>query len=372
MISSSQPPASRPPSPKILEIGDFPYLQRAFPQTTDFFATGPSLTQAGAAPGQHIVSPLNYLSLARRLADPSYDLVVVQSAAFSPWHWRGLSRLLFHRSVLRGSFPWFRALGLQLLRGRIAAPLAVVDFDDPSVIDSANLFLWDRATVFFKRELPQDRWQVFNGTAHWRLPTPRFRTQTRFRERLAKLRPLPLGIKHSVMQENFPAQRLAAEKTADVFFAGMVQGTSSLRARGWAELQALRAEGVQIDAPEKPLPLAEYLDRCARAWLVWSPPGFGWQCFRTPEAALYGAVPLLARSPLEQHRPLLEGMHAFYYDTEPGELSRVIRAALMDRARLLTMAAAARSHVLQWHTPAAIARYIVETTLELAGKTGSR
>jgi len=53
-----------------------------------------------------------------------------------------------------------------------------------------------------------------------------------------------------------------------------------------------------------------------------------------------------------------------YYDVEPGGLSRRIRSALADRARLLAIAAAGRAHVLAHHTPAAIARYVVESTLQ--------
>ena len=40
-----------------------------------------------------------------------------------------------------------------------------------------NLFLLDRAKYFFKRELPVDRWQVFQRTGHVGLPGPRFRRQ---------------------------------------------------------------------------------------------------------------------------------------------------------------------------------------------------
>jgi hypothetical protein len=370
MSRENQPEAGQDFAPKILEIGAIPYLHEAFPQTTDFYSTRLEETVADPAKGRHIVSPGNLAELARRLADPLYDLIVVQAGSCAPWSFRALNRLLFRRRSLRGSLPVARAFGPQLLRGRVAAPVAVLDLDDPAVIDRSNLFLWDKATVYFKRELPPDYWQVFNGTLHWRVPTPRFRSEARHQERIAKLRPISLGLPFSVMKRALPTPLPAAEKTVDVFFAGRVEGSSTVRERGLKELLALRAEGVVIDVAEQPLALDEYLARCARAWLVWSPAGYGWQCFRTYEAGLCGSVPLVNRPTIEQHRPLVEGEHALYYEVEPGGLGRAVRAALQNRERLMAMAAAAREHVLAWHTPKALARYIVETTLQMAGKTG--
>jgi hypothetical protein len=80
------------------------------------------------------------------------------------------------------------------------------------------------------------------------------------------------------------------------------------------------------------------------------------------EAAICGAAPLAGRPSIERFRPLIEGVHAVYYDTEPGELARTVRTALADRDRLRAIGRAARDHVKAFHTPAVIARYVVETT----------
>jgi hypothetical protein len=120
-----------------------------------------------------------------------------------------------------------------------------------------------------------------------------------------------------------------------------------------------------IDVCDQRLPIEEYLARCAAAWIVWAPEGFGWQSFRQYEAAFCGAVPLSNRPTIELHRPLVHAVHAFYYDPEPGALREVLTAALADRDRLRTIAQAGRRHVLFHHTPAAIARSVVERTLEI-------
>ena len=352
--------------PRILEIGPIPYMHSAFPNTTDFYSTWLDETHSDPLRGRHIVTLATMPSLVHRLADPAYDLVVVQSVQYAPWTIRSLSRAIFRRSALRGQMPVVRSFGLQLLRGRVAAPIAIVDLDDPPVIDHANTFLLDKATVYFKRELPPDHWNVFNGTLHWRVPTPRFRMNRLHRARIAKLMPLSLGVSFSVLEREIPAPTRANEKTADVFFAGRVTGSSTVRESGLEELLALRREGYIIDVPEQPLFPEEYLARCAAAWLVWSPAGYGWQCFRTYESALCSSVPLLNRPTIAQCRPFIDGEQAYYYDVEQGGLSRVIRAALSDKNRLLIMAAAAHSHVLAHHMPTQIARYIAETTLQRA------
>jgi hypothetical protein len=356
-------------APKILEIGPTPYMWCAFPKTTEFYSTWPDETFAAPARGRHIVSLATLPGLARRIADPAFDLIVAHAPTSDPWSGRALVRGLFRRSVVRGNPPAIRSLGIELLRGRGrgAAPLVVLDLDDSIGIERSNLFLLDRAVLYFKRELPMDHWRVFARTAHWRVPTPRFRAVARNRARIAKLRPISLGLPLGA------AQRLVAsppseEKTIDVFFAGRIDSSSTVRQRGLEELMVLLAEGYAIEVADTALPFDQYLAKCARAHLVWAPEGFGWQTFRIYEAAMCGAAPLLSRPGVERYRPLIEGMHAVYYDVEPGELARTVRAALADRNRLRAIGCAARDHVRAFHTPAAIARHVVETAISAVGR----
>jgi hypothetical protein len=350
-------------APKILEIGAVPFMWQAFSDTTEFHSTWAGQTQLALGRGQHVISLATLPGLARRLADPTFDLVVVHAPAFSPWNIRALARMTFRRSLLAGHVPVAPALAPQLLRGRVAAPIAVLDLEDATSIARGNAFLLDKATRYFKRELPADHWQTCAGTLHWRVPTPRFRLDPRNRERIAKLRTISLGLPFETARKAAALPPPDSEKTIDVFFAGRIRGSATVRERGAEELLALRRDGYVIDVSDATLPLDEYLARCARAHLVWSPEGFGWQCFRTYEAALCGSVALCNRQTIERYRPLIDGVHALYYDVEPGELTRVVKNALADRDRLRTIAAAARQRVLAFHMPAAIARHVVDATL---------
>jgi hypothetical protein len=135
----------------------------------------------------------------------------------------------------------------------------------------------DRCRIYFKRELPPDRWRLFLKTGHPNLPTPRFRLSGRQQARIEKLRPISLGLPLAA-QTPFPAE--PTEKSVDIFFAGKIEGSSLIRQRGVGELLALRERGIVVDIPDGALPQSEFYRRCARAALTWSPEGLGWDCFR--------------------------------------------------------------------------------------------
>lgn len=341
----------------IVEIGPRPFVAPAFPEEAVFFSTDPS---ADLPEGVRALPTLG--SLWRALGDRRTELVVCHPNFAAPWSLRHLNRSIFSRRFLEGRSPLLRALGPELLRWRRGPRLVVIDHEDLPVIDRGNLFLLDRCDLYFKRELPADHWRVFLKTAHPELPTPRFRLKPRHDRWVDKLRPISIGLPLRP-RADFPEP--GQEKRADVFFAGRTEGSSTVRARGLAELKALAAQGVVVDIPDAPLPPDAFYRRCAGAWLVWSPEGLGWDCFRHYETPLCGSVPLINQPPIDRHRPLLQGEHALYYDPEPGGLTRAVLDALKDKPALARMADAARAHVLAHHTPEALARYVVETVREL-------
>lgn len=341
----------------IVEIGPRPYVALAFPEESAFFSTGENPTP------EHIRRIRSLAELWRLLGAGETELIVCHPNFVSPWTLRHLNRNVLSRRFIQGRSPLVRAIGPELLRRRGAAKLIVLDHEDLPVINRDNLFLLERCDLWFKRELPADHWRVFTKTAHAQLPTPRFRKRPRHIRWVEKLRPLSIGLPLSA--EGLLPLPAQPEKRADVFFSGRVDGSSTLRARGLAELGALASRGVTLDMPEAPLPQPQFYARCAAARLVWSPEGLGWDCFRHYEAAACGSVPLINQPPLDRHAPLRGGEHALYYDVEPGGLTRAVTAALADKPALTRMADAAQAHVMAHHTPSALARYVVEAARAL-------
>ena len=350
------------PDPRIIEIGEVPLMRQGFPRTTEFFATGPQRSD-DLGPNDRHVSFETLPLLRRRLAAGDVDIVVVQPAQHTPWSLRGAFArpLPSQRLMGAGAHPSY-ARTANGARRRRAADRGLGHRRSALYLCAQFLSPRSRRSLLQARASPRPL-AGFHGDrplAHpdaalpSRAVAPRANCEASSPLARAALRRRRSSRSHSVT---------AAGEDRGRLLLGRVEQSSTVRARGIAELLRLRAEGVRIDIADKPLPRPEFLHRCARAHIVWSPEGYGWECFRTYEAALCGSVALQNRQTVDRHEPLKDGVHALYYDVEPGELTRVIIAALTDKDRLARIAAAGRAHVLEHHTPAAIARYIVTTTL---------
>lgn len=348
-----------PANLRFLELGVELLFKRAYPQQTDMYYSG-TRHHSWYGNGCETLSPRNFWSALKKLKRGEYDLIVAHPPMYAPWQPRSFLTMLKYRPL---SYPTglFSNYAFQyLLRYVRHTPIVVTDIMDSFGIGTHNHFLFDRCQAYYKRELPTDNWLVFYGTAHRNLPGKSFRHKARYQRYVEKLRPLSIGAYPEVEQL---AQHIQAKKKVDVFFAGTTSNISTVRARGIEQLLALREQGVTVDIPEQPLPREEFLRRCAAAYLVWSPAGFGWECFRHYEAGLVGSVPVLSTPTIERHRPLLDGVHALYYPVEGDGLTRVVLNALRDKRRLEAMGQAAREHVQRHHTHGALCRHIVNETL---------
>lgn len=342
---------------RFLEMGPAPLVKTVFPEQTEYFRISQRRER------NEVGEPVGLRRLTERLRAGDADLVICQPPVYPLLHHQGIVRMFFNRRIVSSPPAPSRGLAVPALRMYRSIPLAVMDLEDHPYIDNWNFRLLDRATAYFKRELPTDEWRVFTKTGTPNQPTPRFRRIERFKQHVAKLRPLPLGLPH--VAEAPPESPL--EKVTDVFFAAHIPGMP-VRERGLAELKALQAQGLRIDICETRIPRDEFYRRCAQAWLTWSPEGYGWDCFRHYEAPMCGSVPMHNYPNIRRHAPTEHGVQAFYHGAEAGALTRCIHEALADKQRLMRMAAAARAHCEAHHTREAIVRHVIETTLALAGR----
>jgi hypothetical protein len=372
-------------SARILEIGDHDYFKEQYPERTTLLWTGSRPSRNLRRDAYADCSVGRFLAETRAARDGAYDVVVAYATNQSPWHPRYWLRSLA-RSPLDPVTALTRVFGVWLLGFRaLGVPLVILDMQDGFTINRSNHRLMDRAKLYFKRELPVDHWHVFHGTAHPSLPTLRIRSRARWLSRLAKLRPISVGLwvlsspegwrritrkESAVLTEDPDAaaplavDRIFEAKTADIFFSGSVERSSTLRPAGLEQLRALAKRGFVVDLPAERLPKDEYYRRMSQAWLTWSPEGLGWDCYRHYEACQCLSVPVINYPTIIRHRPLDEGRHAVYYAPEGEGLMRAVEAALADKAKLKRMAVAARDHVLRRHSPAAFCDRVLRAALE--------
>ena len=352
---------------RILEIGDTCFFKAQYPERTTLLWGAVRLPPRGVTLDS-FSTPATVLRALRDARHGKYDVIVAYPTRYAPWHPRYWLRAPFQTP----RHPWAsisRQWGVTTLRwAEVRVPLIAIDMDDAFGIGRSAFFLLDKADVFFKRELPVDKWQVLYGTAHPHLPTLRVRQNERWQRRVEKLRPISLPQfvdDHPLRTAPFP------EKTHDVFFSGKVDGNSTVRRAGLAELELLKSRGYRIDHVTERLEYFAYLERMSHSWIAWSPEGLGWHCNRHYEAAIAQTVPLMNHPTILRYAPLLDGIHGLYYDPEPGGLERATIAALMDKDRLRRIAIAARDHVFAHHTRTAYCEHILRTAFSAAAQMGA-
>jgi hypothetical protein len=342
---------------RILEIGEDSIFKRSMPRETTLIFTG---ANARSVDGLEYRSfgPTLLPGLLRSLKRGDWDVVFCFPPARPLLDYRrafaglpaALSRVLFR----------FRTLGTYAARTRYPTPLVVLDLNDMITVPRPALKLLDRSIVYFKRDLPMDPAKaLFDVVSKFR--TPRKVMSSKFFLRNAdKFRPISVGISEDTARLALATRQ---EKSVDIFFAGRIN--SFIRQRGFEQLKTLAAAGYSVDICQGGLSKAEYLERCARAWLTWSPEGFGWgDCFRHFEAGLCQSVPVTSPPSVLRHRPLVDGVHTFVYPMEDGGLRTVVTRALQDKFRLAEMGRNARQHVLAYHTHDRVCEHVLGIALE--------
>ncbi len=345
---------------RILEIGHLNFIKEAFPAETERIDTNfVLLTERGTLAKVRAVAG-QLVRLCRAAVRPPSDLVFC----------RCLGRFIYRRelslpvNVLRLAMSWFVKLCVwaQVARG---ATLAVVDQLDESTIDDRDWFLLRRCRWYFKRELPQNVWNIYLRVQPRHGEFNDLTTHPAYTSQLHKFAPVSIGITVDKVRriEAVASQMADEEKTIDVFFAGLAH-RSTVRVDGLSQLQELSRRGYRVEVYEESLPFEEFVAKMRRAWLVWSPEGQGWDCYRHYEACVAGSVPLINQAGIRRHEPLLPGVHCVQYAVEGDDLCRQAEAALANRDALRAMAAAGREHVFQFHTHAKLGEYMVRHVME--------
>lgn len=289
-----------------------------------------------------------------RKALATAEVVLLPSRSWALWR-----RSFFQRP--RGSFRWVRAAGIVLrdpsrlteallpwFLGRRGIPTVLVDRGDQPSLGYPNYLAHQNALTTFLRELPVDHHRAFG--AHYNGEEVPVAWPWNRKQRLdpAKLQPISIGIADDTAAR---IQELAGlpgpgEKKWDLFYAG--QSINWERSRVQGDLRRLEEAGFRVRCCP-PLPFEDYVRAMAQSWLVLSPPGNGYDCYRHYEVPLAGSVPLMAVPTIFRYRPLRHGLEAWNYQPDAADLVAVVRRALRDKERLIRMSRAGRHRVLRYH-----------------------
>jgi len=340
---------------RILEIGGDPYIGKYAPGIVDYYDTMPGSPRGKALTFRRI------LDLRKRLKTGYYDLVVyhITIKTLAPWH-RNVSVLKMAANLILACLLNFHKIAWHVFhyffRGS-TTPLIVIDTQDAPRITLSESRWLDRCRFWFMRELPANHMNLFLNMDRRCGDVINIQRNKFLRRNFSKIEPFGLGF---YPKETFNLKRPeASEKIYDVFYAG-ANHTSTVRQRGLEELKALKAAGLRVSLPETRLTKDEFFQACAQSWLVWSPEGQGWDCYRHYEVLMAYSVPLINYPTVEHLWPLRNGEHCLYYEPGAGGLSDAVKKALLDKKALLGMAEQGRAHVLQHHARSQLVRHVLE------------
>jgi hypothetical protein len=319
---------------RVLEISRFGLFKALMPDTTDWIRWGGSLTADEPMQPERPSLALLTRTLSR-LGRREFDLVVLPS--IHPQHVEDQSRYkLISKAMLHGAANVPGAAALLHLFGLRSARHIILDIHDDPRLCETTLRLFPRFALYFKRELALD-------AAHSRPP-------------IGKFKPLPLILPN---ERRIPPSH---EKDIDLVFAGRL--CNDTRKRAVEAARSLAAQRVRVFIPDRPLSYRSFMEVLGRSWLVLSPEGLGWDCYRHYEACLAGSVPIINRPRFKRHLYLEEGTHCFYYDADRDCVATRVLELLADKPKLACMSEEGRRYVLANHTRSAVGRYMLKELAE--------
>jgi hypothetical protein len=298
-----------------------------------------------------------------------YDLVLCEAYRHPAWSPQHPLRARFSHAI-RGLLTGHERQGQGLVTSLREVPVVVVDLADSHLLAVRNRVLLRSATRYYKREIPANQLAACLLTGSRVMNVRHTLQQTDLVSSLQKVSPISLGISEAVttLADRFSS---SVAKQYDIFCSVQPGGAYALRAERYVQqLRDLEQQGYRVKVIDRHLPFEEYLKACAESWLVWSPEGMGWDCWRHYEVAAARSVPVINYPSIIRHAPMRHGVHAIFYDPASHGLKDAVIDALRDKGNLLTMASNARQLVIEHHTYNKQLARIVEECLRSSSRTG--
>ncbi|MEW6162057.1 MAG: hypothetical protein AB1606_01870 [Nitrospirota bacterium] len=221
----------------------------------------------------YVRSAADYFTEKKKLLNKEYDFILATPWRDPVWHsgrpfvkncFRAITTLIKKPSTY---FP----VVLRRLVQKTGMRLGIVDSIDAPLIAKRNFGLLDVCHRYFKRELPQNHYNIFLYTTARNKDAVNIVRQDFFLKNERKLRPIQFGIS----DKKFNLVELEKnEKEYDIFYAGKSH-YCTVRQNGIKELLQLKGEGVRVYLPEERLSPEDFYRACGKSRLVLSPAGLG-------------------------------------------------------------------------------------------------
>ncbi|MBI5492919.1 MAG: glycosyltransferase family 1 protein [Deltaproteobacteria bacterium] len=193
-------------------------------------------------------------------------------------------------------------------------PFIVIDDTDDPFIWSVNLDLLLNCRLYFKRELPFDRFFCFRM----------FESQLKNEKKVEladKLRPCWISYDRELVSRFFDINNLKpyAERGLDINFI-CDPFTNHIRTRTLRFLEGIEGRHKIATARSGRLGRQEFYKLLCDSKIGISLPGRGWDCFRHYEVLLSGALLFATRPSIEFARPLKDGENCVFIESDLSDL----------------------------------------------------
>ncbi len=314
---------------------------------------------------RHISYP-DYQSILDRIKKGYYDLVITTICRmdYNAGKHGLLSRLAreFKYSLEANKHKLGGTLVADWIRQGLKLPtLVVVDYSDDSFIWPVDSDLLFNCSLYFKRELPFDRF----------FPLRLFDSRLTNEEKAGlaeKMRPIWMSYDKDLMERFVDADRPAplAGRDIDVSFLCDIY-TNYERIRVLPELEKLGKEFKVVTAKDGKLSKPEFFKCLSRSKIGISLPGRGWDCVRHHELLLSGALLFVTRPRTEFAVPFKDGENCVFIESDLSDFNDKLRFYLGNPSVAQEVAGRGNELARRSMHNGKLAEYIVETALKAVG-----
>jgi len=170
-------------------------------------------------------------------------------------------------------------------------PVVGVDIRDASCLMPKNRTILEKSNVYFKRELPFDRFFMYYPD---RL-TPWNEKRKKLLSYFSKVYGIPLGIEDDKYLEL--KNKRTYSKEIDILYVGTI--TNTLRKTALDYLEKLSNNTKWKIVIKESVPFDEYCDLTSKSKITLSIAGSRWECFRHYEAIALGSLPMLNKPTID-------------------------------------------------------------------------